>query len=327
MPERASVFERTQLGVEVTPGVAVPANKRLQSIGIEPSISSTDEMYRPQGNKFATVQSHNQEFTTANLTGKPTYDEIPYALASVMGTPTITTPGAAINAREHAFTINPSDTDTPATYTVESGSSVRASRFTNGIVQSLNINISRTALDMTGTMIGQLYEDGVTLTADPETIPLIPVLPSQVSVYMDTTFAGLGTTKLLRVSQANIAIPTRANPVWALDAAQGSYAATVKTAAPITLELTLEADAAGMGLLAVLRNGSTRFIRVEAEGADIEATFPYLMRFDIAGKVSAIGSFSDRDGVYEIGFTFEVVDDAASGAAFDALVRNTLTAL
>jgi hypothetical protein len=151
-----------------------------------------------------------------------------------------------------------------------------------------------------------------------------------VSVYLDTTSAGLGTTKLTRVLSAEVSIGSRFDPVWVLDAANPSFVAHIEAEPDVTLDLTVEADAAGMALLTALRDGTTRFIRIRCVGAQIEAVTPtyfHEMYFDMAVKVADTGGFSDEDGVYAIEFNFVAVHDATWGKAYEATLFNTMTAL
>lgn len=317
----ASVYQRTQVGVETTPGTSVAADKRLQSLSIEPAIQSNIQMFTPAGNKLATVQALNQEWTSANVTGQPTYDEMLYALASLLGEPVSTT---GTEATSHAFTINPSSADTPATFTVETGSPTYANRFTHALMQSMNLNISRTGIDLSGTMLGQLFETDITLTSSPTTDPLVPILPGDVSVYVDDTAAGLGTTKLTRAFQANLSVPAKYNPLWVLDASHASWASYVEAELPITLALTVQMDATGMAFLDNMREGSSAFIRVEAIGPEVATGEDYEFSYDLSGKVSAISTFEDREGVYAVTWTFQVVDDTTG---FDAVLQNSLSGL
>lgn len=317
----ASVFQRTQIGVETTSGTSVAANKNLQSVSIEPSMQSNIQMFRPAGNKFATVQALNQEWTQANVTGQPTYDEMHYVLSSLLGDPT-TVDGTV--GFTHTYSIDPTGADTPRTFTVETGSSTYANKFTHGLMQSLNLNISRTGIDMSGTMIGQLFQTGITMTGSPTSDPLVPILPGQVDVFIDDDSGDIGTTKLTRNFAANLTIPAKYNPIWVLDSSHASWASYVESELPITLALTVQMDATGMAFLENMREGSTQFIRVAATGPEFAESEDYAFSYDMSGKVSAISSFEDREGVYAVTWTFEVVDD---DIGFEVVLANTLDTL
>lgn len=330
---RASISQTVQIGLEATKGDAVAADKKLQSLSIEPSINPETNQFRPMGQKWPSIVSLNREWVTAGVSGAPTYDEIVYPLSSVLETAAVTQPDATNAPSVYLWTFTPSSTDidTFRTFTVEQGDSTRAHRFAYGVFTEFGLDISRAGIDLSGSMIGQSLEDGVTLTASPTTLPLVPVLPNDVSVFMDDTAAGLGTTKLASGAgpafSANFNIGDRHGPVWPIDAAVDSFAETVETEPSGTLELTLEADATSMGLLTTLRDGDTKFVRIESVGAVIEDVQTYRLTIDLAVKVESIGSFDDEDGVYVVPPSFTLVHDADWGQALQLEVQNSTASL
>jgi hypothetical protein len=327
MPERSSLNQVVQIGVETTSGTAVAASKRLTALSIEPSVNADIDTFRPAGQKYASLTSLGREWIEADLSGRATYTEIIYPLSSVVDTATITTPGGGTTSRQWVFESDSTADDVPKTFTVEHGSGVRSARFAYGQVTELGLAFSRDAIEVSGSMMGKALEDPFTLTGAATALALIPVQPTEVTVYMDTTSAGLGTTKLTRVLSADWSLGSRFGPVYVLDAANTGFVAMVETEPDLTLDLVMEADANGMAQLARLRDGATRFIRIEALGATIETTIKYTLRIDMAVKVSDTGGFSDEDGVYAIEWNFTGVHDATWGKSFSITVINTLTAL
>lgn len=331
MAERSALNQTIQIGVETTPGTGVAATKKLQSLSIEPSLTVQKSEFRPTGQKYQALSILGKEWTTAAIAGRATYDELVYMFASVMTTPVITTPDITLTplGRKWVFTPNAFTDDTPKTFTVEHGSSVRADRFVYGLVTDIGLVYSRDAVEVTGSMMGRALEDNFTLTpTGVTTVPLVPVVPTQVSVYLDPTFGALGTTKLLRVLNTEFHLGTRYGPVWVLDAANPSYVNHIEIQPDLHATILLEADAAGMALLTALRDGSTRFMRIEAIGANLgTGTVFYRHAVDMAVKVSGTGGFSDSNGVYAIEFNFIGVYDSGWGKAVEVTAINTTTAL
>jgi hypothetical protein len=149
---------------------------------------------------------------------------------------------------------------------VERGSSVAAEKWTYGLFSSIGLAFNRRTADLTGAMLGQAMQSGITLTATPTAIPLIPISPKDFSVYADTTSAGLGTTKLTRVLNGNFAFGAhKYNPLWVVDQAQTSFVSVVEN----TPRTRRSRDAVrsrlvtGMGFLANVRAGDTRFVRIQ----------------------------------------------------------------
>lgn len=328
MAERSTLTELVQIGLEAagTPGTPVAATKRLQamSITVNPNVD-TDE-FQPKGYKYPTLVTPTKEWTEGSVDGRLTYDEFLYALALAGITPAVVTAGGASTWTGSTSSAAP---DTFRTATVENGSSVRAHRAPGTVLTELSYSIDRDGgCTIGGSSLGVRIEDGITLSPGAvESVPT-PVLIGQASVFMDATSAAIGTTKLLRLHDLGWTLSGRANPVWTVDAAVPSYAATVETDPTCELSMSLEANAEGMGPLAVLRAGATRFVRVEAVGAVIgagPATFRF--RHDMAVKVKDVGDFGDTDGIVSTPWTFDVVHDAGWAKAQTFELINALPAL
>jgi len=329
MPERASVSQAVQLGVEVTPGTTVPANKLLNSLGIEPGIQVDMQEFRPTGQKFASIITPGKEWVEASLSGVGSYTELAYLFSGILVASSGVQNGAT-TAYDWTFKPAARSADTTKTFTIEQGDAVRAHRFSYALPTELTLGFSRDGVELGGTMIAQALADGVAMTAAPTAVEEKPILPTDLDVYLDSTSAGLGTTKLTRVLSADLTIGDRFNPVWVLNSALGSFASHVEAVPDVTLEMLVEADSQGMALLNTLRSGGTHYVRVQATSDDLAGTaLPYRFQFDMAAKISDVSDFSDEDGLYAITWTNKAVYDPswAGGTAIQASLRNKLTAL
>jgi hypothetical protein len=241
--------------------------------------------------------------------------------------------GTPSGAYRWTFESNTFGDDAPKTFTVEQGSAFRAHRVANCILTELSMEWSREEISLGGSWLAKALEDGITLTASPTSLPQIPVKPADLSVYLDTTSAGLGTTKLLRALKGEFSISDRYNPLWVVDAAQPSFVATVEGEPTVEFKMTQMADAAGMASLLSMRGGTTAFLRLQAKGPKIYtgSATPigdqyHMLTIDIAGQVSDVSSFDDEDGVYAIEWTFGAVHDSTWGKAFKVeLITTTVT--
>lgn len=326
MPERASVSQVVQIGVESTPGTAVSSNKKLLATMIEAGIQTSVKMFRPLGSKYATVGAQAKEWVQAKVSGPMVYTDIVYHLASIFNYAAPVQQGAT-TAYKWTFTPSQAAEDTAKTYTVECGSAVRAHEFAYGIFDSWGYSVNRDECSNKGSMLGQKISDGTTLTSSPTEIALQPVLPTEFVVYLDATAGGIGTTKLLRVFNIEYEIASKVGTVWPVDSANSSFAAHVETEPKATLKLLVAADAQGMGLLTNMRAGDKRFIQVKAVGPIIASSYTWLFQHSLCGIVSAPSEFKDEGGVYAIEWTFEQVYDAGWAKSTVIEVNNTLTAL
>jgi hypothetical protein len=440
MPERATVFERPQIGIESTPGTGVAATKRIQSFSIAPAIQSESQVFRPQGGKFNTAAIQNKEWTEASLEGYPDFNELAYVLASLLS---YSAASGTAPAYTHTYSPSQSAADTVKTYTVETGSSVRAQKFTYGIVNECTFSYDRDELTFSGSMLGQVSSDGITptdlsgaataatlttalaganndlvftaavtglqgneitiryldpgapsvaesvavsgkriaftLSTDGSSVitstgdslkatllasaaasalvtaadaaandgsglvialaetaltgaagaewAIRPMSAASVDVYLDATSAGLGGTKLTRVLSAEWSIGNRFSPLWVLNSANASFVAHVENAPDFTVTMMVEADSAGMGILAHVRTGDTKFLRIDVTGPVLTGSTTYRLRFDTALKFTEVGEYSDEDGVYAIEFTATGVYDAGYAKALNISLVNNVAAL
>jgi hypothetical protein len=335
--ERSAISQAVQIGVESTPGTLVAAPKRLGSMGfsIGPTIESN--ALRPTGTKYPTVQILGKEWTQADIDGMAVYTELPYAWSSVMSSPTVTSitdSATPTGATRWLFNSNTFGADNPKTYTVEQGDATRAHRFGNAIFTEYSWAWSRSEVSLGGSVFGKALEDAITLTPTPTLLPQVPVKPADLSVFVDTAASGLGGTRLLRTLKGEFSIGDRYNPLWVVDATQPSFVATVESEPTVEFKITQMADAAGMASLVAMRNGATRFFRLQAVGPNIytgSGGSPLVVNhqctIDVAGQVSDVSTFDEEDGVFAIEWTFTAVHDPTWGKAFQVEVITTTAAL
>lgn len=324
-----TLSQRVQVGVEATPGTAVPANRSLQSLSFAPAVKAEHSEFRPMGFKYGTVGVLNKEWSEAAIEGQPTYDEMQLVLSSVLTTAAITTPPGGTASRLWTFSPESQAADTPRTLTIEAGAagSGNARRTAGNIVTGMGIEVTRDEITLSASTLGLPLVTEQTLTAAPTSLPVVPLTPGSVSVFLDTTAAGLGTTKLLQPFSWGLDISDRFGPVWVLDRANPSYSRTVETEPSATINLKVAADATGLGIIGQLRSQDLRFIRMEAVGPIIETTIPYRFTVDAAVRVTEVSEFSDEDGVYAVEYTLAIHHDATWGRALRVELVNRQTAL
>jgi hypothetical protein len=199
--------------------------------------------------------------------------------------------------------------------------------FDYGLVNALTLSFSRDACELSGTMLGSAITDAITMSAGTSDVALVPVIPTQVSVKVADTQAGLtGASALTRVVSAEWALSDRFNPAYFLDGST-DWAAAVETEPTLSVKLKMEKDAAGMGLLTNMRAGSTKFVRIQAIGNIITGAIPYTLTIDTACKVTGEPTFSDEDGVQCIEWDMEGFYDSTWTKATMITVINTMATL
>lgn len=321
MVDRAKVSETIQVGLESTPGTAVAAPTNLRSVSVMLKMPGSADLFRPDGHKFNVLAEDNAEWTAFDLNGKPTYTEICYLLAPMFGNPAPASSGVAVKTRTYEML----DTTilTPITLTIEKGSSVRAERITYGLLTDFALSVTRAnGLTLTGAGIGQLYQDGITKTVSPVDVPLVPMMGKHFDVFVDSSSASLGTTKMLRAFKVESSLAGVYGPIWPINSALTSFGAHVDLAPTTAVRLTLEADAAGSAYLTQFRAGTTIFLRVKATGAVIDTAIPYSFTWDSALLVKSVSPDEDESGVVTMTYETELTKDSTWGRALQIGVVN-----
>lgn len=166
MPERSTITQITQIAAESTPGTAVPATKLLQALSIEPAIKANITTFRPMGGKYATIAALGKEWVEGKISGDVAcYNHLAYLLSGILG---YAAPAQQGGSAAYLWTFTPAQgtEDTIKTFTVEQGSPLRAGRFAYGLIDSLGLKWDRDKIEVSGSMLGQAYQDNIHLSTD-----------------------------------------------------------------------------------------------------------------------------------------------------------------
>lgn len=325
MSEVMTLTQQSQIGVETTHGT-IPgggANKRLASmmIGLDPHIETNS--YAASGDRADAIVVPSYDYSDLTLDGPLTYDELAYALAMHYGSPVITTPVGATNARKLAYAPPISGIMDPTSAYVQVGDpAVRAADAAFGVLSDFGFEATRKEVKLSGCKgFAQKFGDGATMTASPTVIGgPTPIQPVHWNVYLDSSAANIGTTKLTRCYKVSFKSTGAHAPNWPGDRAQASYATIVNKKPTQELVLSLMADATAGAQFAVTRAAGKQYIRFECIGAEIEAGTPnqfYTFVMDwVATPVP--DKRQDDDGAWTQDWKYQIVKDTAwteAGAA------------
>lgn len=316
MPEVSSLFSGIQIGAETTPGTGVAAGKLLNYLSFTPTFWAGDfKTETPMGQKAASGVAPGYDYTSWAVDSTVgSFSEFIYPYCGLFTNVTPTT--VDTSAKLWTFIPTGRSEDTIKTFTVESGSATRAQKATYLLFTGIEHTFNRdTGLATTGTAIAQNIQDNITLTAAPTALEIQPVDPPFLNVYLDSTSANVGTTKLTRDFNAVFRYQNARNPVWPINSANASFASHVETLPTCEIELTVEADTQGMSMLPIARASTLQYIRLEAKSTVLAgaATAFYQLQIDMAGEVTAIAGPTDTDGIKTVTYTFTGVYDPAWG--------------
>jgi hypothetical protein len=326
MSARADVNILTQIGVEDPAGTQAAADMRLPSIDIEISPEHQKQFFHGAGYKFNTIGVMNKNWAMGSFKGPLSYTELAVILASYSN---YAAP-ANVGTGGKGWTFAPGiggTADTIKTYTIERGDSEDAAVATNGIFNSLDIEVTRETGNVAGEVLAKLFSVGNTLTATPTTIDNTPVSMNDMSIYLDSTSAGLGGTKLTDVFRLSIKLPKKYDLKWVIDAAQTSWADIVEQY--MTPKLTLEAEFTSQmrTLYNTLKadNVGNYFLRSSAVGNNIGAGADYTFQGDFALQFTDAKEQRKGNGdVYAYNFEFEIMADTTWGKAWEIYLINAL---
>src|SRR6266568_566109 len=276
-PERSSVNQTLQFGLEATPGVNVPANKLLQCFDIQLGAMADVKPYEPTGRKYPSIVIENSEWVEGTLGGELDYNGMGYALAGVCGAPVISAVGASAIAKSWVFTPPVTGSVQPQTFTIEQGennaygNAIYNHKVNYGLISELGYKGDRKAgFTVSGKVLAQALQRAITMTATPTAVALQPSAGKHFNFYLDATSAGLGTTQLLKVLNVDFSFANLYGMFFPMNRANLGYAAHVDLNPTCAIKLLLEADAIGMTPLSYLQAGTTMFLRVAGQGLVID---------------------------------------------------------
>lgn len=333
MADRPMLLQRGQYAFESTAGTAVTATKKLTSVQMVPAMGADNYDIFGQGDQYARGTGLNTEWTDLSMSGMPTFDEMTMIGAVFFGAPTITTPTLATNARQHAWTGVNGTIPTLKSLTYEYGDSNRAHRIAYVHGRDLTLNFARSGdgVSVDGTLMGQAMSDAFTLTGGATALPFYPIEGVKSDVYLDSTFGGIGTTKLTRNFSASFSLGNLWVSGTPMNSTQTSFSYVVPTRVDASFTLRLGADEVGMPINISYRTGTVYYVRVEVKnGTQIDsgvAASEYRLTLNVPVKCVEPGAFDEETGLLVIEPTFRLVNDATAGYAWNLQVVNTQTAI
>lgn len=156
----------------------------------------------------------------------------------------------------------------------------------------------------------------------------VPVSPLHGSIFLDSTAAALGTTRLLDIYSVDLSIGERlgrARPINALLTSDGVVEVADQEH---TAELQFGVDPIERARYAKIRGGAKEFARVQFEGEQISGNpNTYRIRFDLCLLWTEAGASEDTDSVLTRSWTGRIARDSTWGYAARIEVVNALSAL
>lgn len=324
MAGRATVNRQVQIGVESTPGTPVAANKSLPSLSLYLTRNLETKDYRSQGFKPNTASQIIKDHGMGRVTGPLNYTEIIYPLNSLV-TGVITTPGGGTTSRDHTFTPASVGADAFKTFTIQEGDASAATQMAYSVFAEFGLNADNSTAEISGSLVG-MTPTTTTLTGSPTSIALLPVNIREIDLWMDPTFAAIGTTKVSDHLGSSFNISNKYGLKWVLNTANTSFKDIVELAPSLTFSFTTEHNAQSRTLYDSVSTNPVQYFRFQATGPIIEAAIRYKFQLNAGVNIKATEQI-DSEGVWGYKYDCAPVYTSTFPGAWSVVVTNTLTGL
>jgi hypothetical protein len=310
---RATVNERIQVGVEVTSGTGVSANKRLMgldSLTLQPS--EPQGRHRSAGSEGPSGVSLQKVHSTFEFEGPFCFLTVPYLFSS-MWLDQASSP--------YTYTPDPYGVDDIKTLTIEAGNDDEAEKAAYGVTTNVRIRANQSDVTVNGGGFARKLSLGITPTATPTVVGKALADPALTSVLIGTTVGGLAEVNHLEVE---LNYPARWAPHFTLNVATDSYDSHKKLAGEPTITLTLESSAALADVLHGYARAKTKcFVRIILGTADeYSAGNTYEAQFTHYCTVEA-PQRADKDAVFGATFILHPEPHADTGDSWvEAIITN-----
>lgn len=323
----ATVTRNVQIGMESSYGTVVAATKRLQSANWIYKPNAMVQTYRAPGNKHNAEGRLTQDWSTAKLSGVPSYTEIIYYLAMLVKggvTPSV----VGTSTQKWVFAGSPNAPDVPGSATLELGDSVRGQHIAGNVLTGISMDFGPDKTALAGDALGQLLTDPFTPTPSLSYVPKMEIVGKDVNVYIDPTAAALGTTQQLGIMKTTFSVANRFSPLWLLNRANASFDSVVEDAPDFKMQLTVPANSEGMAHLTRLRStNNSAFLRIGCLGPQTESGQNYLLNIDMCGYVSATNDITDNNKVIATVWEYTCQYDPTWNLGYEFTVQNLQAAL
>ena len=332
---RASINQQVQVGVESVYGTAVSASKLLTAFTWSMGLKAATKQFRGVGRQYPSASSLLTEYSAGKLSGPGDFAQMAYILATTWGAPTFTLHGPSTTAYDNKWTppLVGSYAANAKSLTMQMGDSVDAEQYAGLVATGWGYSFGRKQeVQFSADLMSLTFTDGITLTASPTEVEQLPMTGAQMSLYLDTTSAGIGTTLLTDPLKADFKASGYFDGYWPINRANASYTSLLDKEKKHELKLSLMANSTGIAVKGnYLETGARAYVRVQGQGPVIDSGHSVNagMTHDMVCFVSDMAEFSDVDGVYAVEYTLQVAEDTAwnTGTAQIMTLTNLLASL
>jgi hypothetical protein len=141
-----------------------------------------------------------------------------------------------------------------------------------------------------------------------------PIQPNKAYIYIDGTWATLGTTQYLAAYNFDLQAPDKYDLDAPINGAIVSFASLPeKEDQAITLNMSIAVDTAGLTLADKFNTGDMIAVRYKVEGPTIEDTFKFMCQWDLMAVITQVGEITSapNSNIATVPLTCEVATDGS----------------
>ena len=257
-----------QIGQEATIGQGGAAGTLLRTLRIEPGDELTIRQIEAQGHRFDTGTVKDKQWVSWQAVADAlSYTEHLYLIENILGTVAPTSPGT--NTKKRVYTAAVTGSITPKTNVFQWGD---ASDNVNILAYVLGTDYGESwdresGVKLNGAKgIGQIATTGGAFTASPTSLAQVPIGAADFNVYLDTSWANLGTTQITdEINMVDWSLSGMKAERWSANRSKASFAGHVDIKPKTTLKITIYEGTVARPIISALETGSRYFLRLDGQ--------------------------------------------------------------
>lgn len=328
---RSMVNQNLLLQREATPGTPlITAMKRVLGLKVMPGWEVETEDFKASGSKVITSTVVNTEMGAPTVEAIQDYNAFTWLLTGGFGAPVSSLVATTTGSYQHVYTLSSAAADPLVTFTGMWGDASFAIQMPYFVFTSLSLEVSSGSLSVDTSAMSREPVTGIAMpTTGITTIGSQPLARRTWDVWSDTTWAALGTTKLLAAYAGSVDFGDKYTPDYTINSANSSFESLLESEdTDYTGNLTLGFDAAALAHIASYKAGALKFIRLKSTGPIIEGTTPYSIQIDLCVRITSPGEIGTGDSpAVQLPFDFNLTVDPTTSNVARATLVNTVSTL
>lgn len=321
-----------QLQRETSPGTPeTDAMLRPLSLKLTPGMAgSGGSGFRSAGAAVMTAYEIGDLWTTWAVDGVQDFNALGLIAACVFGPPVTTPVSGSTGAYSHVFTPKSFGADTLVSYTAQYGDTSIAFEAAMLVFQALGLTIERGNLSLASSAISRLFDEGATLATTGVTdVPAVLIPSTGYNVFVDDTWAALGTTQMLACYRAEVTTPDKYTPDAPINSNINGFETLVANAeGDFTSNWTFGVNPVSAALIDSFKKSVKKFIRLAVDGPVITGSTRYSLKYDTCTQLTNVGTVTTAPGssVQVLPFDGQLIYDEVSEKFLQLTIVNTVAA-